>query len=178
MRGFLSLRVFLVALVVGVSGASAGYAVANGGENSGGSPSANSPQASSTGSGGCVIPDRFADEVEMGLMTEERACQVVRDMERARAIREGLITPDYDFPEGPSLVIEGYVHEDSVAECRAGTYDSGDGFADLYCNAMLKIAAGELEPNDTCGPPACPEEGTPVWAYGEKELRELREMAR
>ena len=132
------------------------------------SPKIGPAPASSTGSGGCVVPDRFAEEVEMGLMTEERACEVGRFMERARAIRDGLVTPDYSFPEGPSLVVEGQVHDDTVAECRAGTYDSGDGFADLYCNAFLMIAAGDLKPNDTCGPPACPEEDTPVWAYGEK----------
>jgi hypothetical protein len=67
------------------------------------------------------------------------------------------------------------VHADTLQACRDGTYDSGDNAADLYCNAMLMIDAGELEPNDTCDPPACPEPDTPVWAYGEKELRDLAE---
>ena len=118
------------------------------------------------------------EEVERGFLTEERACECARATERMRKIRQGIITPDYSFPEGPSLVVEGQVDDGSVAECRAGTYDSGDAYADLYCNAMLMIAAGELEPTGTCGPPACPEEGTPVWAYGEPELRDLADANR
>ena len=135
-------------------------------------PSADSPSPSS----GCEIPDRLAQAIEMGALTEEEACRIVRRGEQAIEARQ---RPP-DFPEGPSLVIEGSVNQEWVAQCRTGSFPVGEGYkaAELYCNAILKIAAGELEPNETCGPPECSHPGTPVWAYGEAELRALADTNR
>ena len=150
----------LIAVAVVIAGAVLGSAV-----RPEASPEIGPGPASTTEPDGCVIPTRFESDVESGLLTEEKACEYARAM-------DGLATPEHSFPGGPSIVVEGQVHEDTVAECRAGTYDSGDSFADLYCNAFLKIAAGALDPTGTCGPPICPE-GTPVWIYDEAQLHDL-----
>jgi hypothetical protein len=69
------------------------------------------------------------------------------------------------------------VHQDSVEECRAGTYNSGDGAEVLYCNAILMIAAGELEPTHICEPSDCGKLKL-LWAYDEAQLRDLAQGER
>ena len=127
-------------------------------------------------SSGCEIPDRVAQAIELGALSEKEACRIVRRGEQAIEARLG----PPDFLEGPSLVIEGSVNQRWVAQCRTGSFPVGEGYktAELYCNAILKIAAGELEPNETCGPPECSQPGTPVWAYGEADLRALADADR
>lgn len=178
MSGFLSFKALLVGLVVGLFGAATGYAVANGGGDSGASRySMDSLQTSTSGdvSNGCEIPDELQQDIAAGGLTEERACEWVRLGERAITARQG----PPDFSEGPSLVIEGSVHDDMVAACRAGTFNSGEGAEvdGLYCNTILKIAAGELKPTRTCEPPEC-SAPKPLWEYGEAQLRNHSGVAR
>jgi hypothetical protein len=129
--------------------------------------------ASDPSGSGCEIPERWAPAVESGALSEEEACQAVLEGEGEIAARQGGPV-DYRFPEGPSLVIQGTVNETWVTECRNGTFhsDYGAEAEDLLCNAILKIAAGELRPTELCGPPDCSEPATPVWAYGQAQLRE------
>lgn len=118
-------------------------------------------------SSGCQLSDTLKELVELGEMTRKQACHYVKQGERARYAREH---PE-EFPGG-ALVVEGYAHADLVADCRAGRTITSE-HNDITCNALIMIAEGELEPNDTCGPPGCPEEGTPLWRYTVPELREL-----
>ena len=121
---------------------------------------------------GCQLADRQARAVELGWVTEKEACGI------EKTLRELGPEPDIALPEGRlGLLIEGTAYEKWVAQCRTGSFPIGEGYkaADLYCNAILKVAAGELEPTKICGPPRCAEPRTPIWAYNEAELRDLAE---
>jgi hypothetical protein len=174
MRKLLSFRVVLAGLVVGVFGAGAGLAAAQGNASSAGAPQ----PSRSDRDRNCELPREYVELVKVGALTEKEACERLLE-DRQRAGEGGTGTPD--FPEGPSLVMEAYAPPKLVGQCRDGTYDSSAGDKEidaLYCNAILKVANGELEPNETCRPPECPEPGTPVWAYSEEQLRDLMEGER
>jgi hypothetical protein len=156
------------AVVVVASAAAVASVVGAGGSSSPGPASDPSPPTPDT----CVLPADYAELVDAGAMTRGEACRRVRaDEQRASEADQ--------FPDGPSLVIEDHLPSGWAAQCRAGTYDSSAGGEEvdaLYCNAILKIADGELEPNGTCDPPECPEPDTPVWAYSEEQLRDLMDQ--
>ena len=83
-------------------------------------------------------------------MTEKEACGI------QKTLRELGPEPDFAVPEVRlGLLVEGTVYEKWVAQCRTGSFPIGEGYeaADLYCSAILKVAAGELEPTEVCGPP-------------------------
>jgi hypothetical protein len=128
-----------------------------------------SPPPSSDTSSGCQLSDTLAEVVDLGMMTRKEACRVVKRGEQAEYAREH---PEEFSKYGGQLVVEGYAHADLVADCRAGRTITSE-HNDITCNALIMIADGELEPNGTCGPPACPEEGTPLWHYTVAELRDL-----
>src|SRR5262245_34823683 len=82
------------------------------------------PDPPSPTSTGCELPARLAEAVELGVMTEEEACRTVRKGEQATEARQGAP----DFPEGPSLVVEGSVNQEWVAQCRTGSFPVGEGY--------------------------------------------------
>jgi len=135
-------------------------------------PAASNP-SSPEPSDDCVLTEQLAHGVELGAITEEQACQLAKAGEQENEARQ-------EPPNGGVFAIEGEVQEDMVADCRAGTSDFG-GTAediDLYCNAILKIAAGELKPTRICDPPECSDPGTPLWEYSKAELRDLPDANR
>lgn len=151
----------LVAAGVIIVGAAIGSAVQDGT-----STDPSSPRPSS----GCEIPDRWAPAIEAGALTKEKACQELHPGEQEIPTAPHVM----HSPEGPSLAIEDWVHEEWIAQCRTGSFPIGEGYktAELYCNAILKIAAGELEPTHICEPPECSEPEL-IWAYDEAQLRDL-----
>jgi len=107
-------------------------------------------------------------------VTEREACWF-------EEIRELGPEPDFVLRDPLGLLIEGDVNEKWVAQCRrTGSFRTGEGYeaAELHCNAILKVAAGELEPTKICGPPHCSEPGTPIWFFSEAELRDLADADR
>ena len=143
----------LVAAGVVIMGAAIGSAVQE---------RASSDSSSPVPSSGCEIPDRWTPAIEAGALNKEKACQELRPGQQ-----EIPTTPQVmHSPEGPSLAIEDWVHEEWIPQCRTGSFPLGEGnkAAKLYCNAILKVAAGELEPTHICEPPECSEPEL-VWAY-------------
>ena len=163
----------LAAAAVVIVGAAIGSAV----QSESSSPEPPAPAASDpvspAPSDGCVLTHQLAHGVELGAVTEEQACQLAEAGEQENEARQ-------EPQNGGVFAIEGKVQEDMVADCRAGTSDFGETAEDidLNCNAILKIAAGELKPTRICDPPECSEPGTPLWEYSEAELRDLADANR
>jgi hypothetical protein len=131
-------------------------------------PKVLAPVQASNPSSGCQLPEQWAPAIEAGALSEQTACQELQPGEQ----QIPSAPPVMHMPGGHSLAIEGWVHEDSLEACRSGTYDSGDDAEALYCNAMLMIADGQLEPTHICEPSACGKLKL-LWAYDEAQLRNL-----
>ncbi len=151
----------LIAIALVVVGAAIGTAV-----RQEASPEPSSPSPSSD----CEIPEQWVPAIEAGALTEEKACQELQPGDQQIPTAPHVM----HNPGGPSLVIEGWLHKGWLAQCRNGSFPLGEGYkdAELYCNAVLKIAAGELEPTHICEPQDCGNLKL-LWAYDEAELRDL-----
>jgi hypothetical protein len=117
---------------------------------------ADSSPSSPSPSNGCEIPHKLAGAIELGAqaLTGEEACRIVRQGQQEIEARQG----PPDFPEGPSLVIEGSVNQEWVTQCRTGSFPLGEGYttAELYCNAILKSPTANCSPTTPAAHPNAP----------------------
>lgn len=155
----------LIAAAVVIVGAAIGAAV-----RQEASPDPSSPAPSS----GCEIPDQWTPAIEAGVLTEQQACRELQPGEQDIPASYRAHFREGPYPDNPILIIHRWPPpEEWIADCRTGNlpnraYEA----AQLACNALLKIAAGELEPTHICEPPQCSKPKL-VWAYGPDQLRNL-----